>query len=127
MTVLVIEPPEGNVSTGFARTPLQPQGQGFIAAINWVLQGKSVVTPFRRMEREPDSRGLRRASTKALGNCGSSSMKRTPVWESGNSPGIGAFLPPAIRLASVIAGEMLLKGRRSLPEASIGKPVPEAP
>lgn len=61
-------------------SPKLPQGQAFIAAIKVKLAGKITEPEARDTEIVPSSNGCLKLSNTFLGNSGSSSRNKTPLW-----------------------------------------------
>ena len=74
--------------------PSQPQGQGFIAAMNWNSAGNVHCRAAREMWITPDSSGSRSTSSTRRSHSGNSSRNSTPRWASEISPGRGLLPPP---------------------------------
>jgi len=58
------------------------------------LDGNVSAIAAREIVTWPSSRGCRITSSTCLLNSGSSSRKRTPLWERLTSPGLGGLPPP---------------------------------
>src|SRR3989344_4301374 len=80
----------------FCLLPAFPQGQGFIAATNMKLEGKTAEPLAREIETILSSSGWRRDSITLFSNSGNSSRNKTPRCASVTSPGLGYVPPPTL-------------------------------
>src|SRR3989339_1278928 len=80
---------EGAQVQGFSESPYQPQGQGFMAAINWKLAEKVSEPLARLMVTTLSSIGWRITSRTRVPNSGNSSKNKTPRCAREISPGLG--------------------------------------